>query len=65
MLDPIADVLCQESENECLQSNQQKKGLPATACVNHPNKPCCGGCKNCHCTLIPESESETANPVVK
>ncbi len=65
MLDPIDDVLYEESENEALQSNQQKKGFPAKACMNHPDKPCCGGCDNCNCTLILESESEKDNPVVE
>lgn len=65
MLDPIGDVICEESENEALHSNQQKEGFPAKACKHNSNKPCCGGCDNCNCTLILESESEKDNPAVE
>ena len=60
----VRDVLCEESENESVQSKQQKKGFPAKACMNHPDKPCCGNCVKCHCALTSESKAEKDNPVV-
>lgn len=63
MLHAIHDVLCEESENKSFQSNEQKGGIPARACINHPDKPCCGGCANCRCTLT--SESEKDNPTAE
>ncbi len=65
MLDPIDDVLCEESENESLQSKQQKNGFPAKTCMNHPDKPCCGNCVKCDCALTSESKTEKDKPVLE